>query len=154
MQRSGRGGSSRPAARPAPRRASPTSAPAARPVSTSSSVPAPMQPAQSGGMLSGIGSTIMQGMAFGTGSAIAHRAVGAVAGSFSGGSEGAEQQPVAAASAPVEQSFNSQQSLTGPCASDKQMFYECLQVNKGDQQACSFLYDTLQNCQREQVTYR
>merc|ERR1739845_84337 len=45
---------------------------------------------QSGGILSGIGSTIAQGMAFGTGSAIAHRAVGAVANSFSGSSE----QPV------------------------------------------------------------
>ena len=36
-------------------------------------------------MLSGLGSTIMQGMAFGTGSAIAHRAVGAAAGALSGG---------------------------------------------------------------------
>merc|ERR1719275_280082 len=38
-------------------------------------------------MLSGIGSTIAQGMAFGTGSAIAHRAVGAVANSFGGSDE-------------------------------------------------------------------
>ncbi|KAK8583889.1 hypothetical protein V6N12_068144 [Hibiscus sabdariffa] len=39
-------------------------------------------PAQSGGgsMLGGIGSTIAQGMAFGTGSAVAHRAVDAVMG--------------------------------------------------------------------------
>merc|ERR1719487_2134780 len=49
-------------------------------------------------MLSGIGSTIAQGMAFGTGSAIAHQAVGAVAGSMTGGGEAAEapyqqQQP-------------------------------------------------------------
>jgi hypothetical protein len=97
-------------------------------------------------MLSGIGSTIVQGMAFGTGSAIAHRAVGAVAGSFGGGGDApaADQQVQAA---PQQQQ---QQQLTGACAQDKSMFYECLQVNKGDQQACSFLYDQLQACQRNE----
>ena len=68
-------GAKRTPAPPAPaRRAPPPPAPA-------SHAPAPMQsqvPAQmgggGGGMLSGIGSTIAQGMAFGTGSAIAHRA--------------------------------------------------------------------------------
>jgi transposase-like protein len=43
-----------------------------------------------------------------------------------------------------------QQQLQGACASDKQMFFECLQINKGDQQACSFLYETLQQCQRNE----
>lgn len=97
---------------------------------------------QSGGMLSGIGSTIAQGMAFGTGSAIAHRAVGAVAGGMGGGGEeapAAEQQ---------QQQMAPQQQLAGACGQDKQMFYECLQVNKGDQQSCSFLYEQLQACQR------
>ncbi len=96
-------------------------------------------------MLSGIGSTIAQGMAFGTGSAIAHRAVGAVAGSLSGGSE---------AAAPVEMQqqdmMQNQQQLQGACAQDKQMFFECLKVNQGDQQSCSFLYETLQSCQRNE----
>ena len=41
-------------------------------------------------MMSGIGSTIVQGMAFGTGSAIAHRAVGAAAGALSGSSDDGE----------------------------------------------------------------
>lgn len=94
-------------------------------------------------MLSGIGSTIAQGMAFGTGSAIAHRAVGAAAGAMSGdgGEQGQyeQQQPV---------DTMQQQQLQGACASDKQMFFECLQINKGDQQACSFLYENLQQCQR------
>lgn len=98
-------------------------------------------------MLSGLGSTIAQGMAFGTGSAIAHRAVGAVAGSMSGGGEEAapmemqQQQP---------DMMQQQQQLQGACAQDKQMFFECLQVNRGDQQSCSFLYDTLQTCQRNE----
>jgi len=100
-------------------------------------------------MLSGIGSTIAQGMAFGTGSAIAHRAVGAVAGSFGGGSD--NKQPEAAPAAVPQQ--QQQMQLQGACASDKQMFYECLQVNKGDQQACSFLYEQLQQCQMNQTQF-
>ena len=39
------------------------------------SAPAPIQKSSEGGMFSGIGSTIAQGMSFGTGSAIAHQAV-------------------------------------------------------------------------------
>jgi len=97
---------------------------------------------QSGGMLSGIGSTIAQGMAFGTGSAIAHRAVGAVAGAFSGG----DSAPAPAPEQPVQQGVD--YSAGEVCVQDKKMFYECLQVNKGDQQACSFLYDMLKECQR------
>jgi len=118
------------------------------PAPTQSRPPAPMQQQQqSGGMLSGIGSTIAQGMAFGTGSAIAHRTVGAVAGSMSGGG-GDGGQPVAEAPAMAQQGA----PLEGPCAQDKQMFFECLQVNKGDQQSCSFLYDNLQTCQRNQTS--
>merc|ERR1712170_263930 len=93
--------------------------------------------------MGGIGSTIAQGMAFGTGSAIAHRAVGAVANSMGGGSEAApvemqQQQP----------EMMQQQGLQGACAQDKQMFFECLKVNQGDQNSCSFLYEQLQSCQR------
>jgi hypothetical protein len=99
-------------------------------------------------MLSGIGSTIAQGMAFGTGSAIAHRAVGAAAGAMGGGDSGGD--PVYAAD--QQQAPMQHQSLEGACATDKQMFFECLQVNKGDQQACSFLYEQLQQCQRSEST--
>mmetsp|Transcript_17220 Transcript_17220/g.41952 ORF Transcript_17220/g.41952 Transcript_17220/m.41952 type:complete len:156 (+) Transcript_17220:130-597(+) len=148
MARSRRGGgsfgSSRRPAAPARR-----AAPPARPASTTtSSTPAPMQQSSGGGMLSGIGSTIAQGMAFGTGSAIAHRAVGAVAGSMSGGGEG-EAQPVEVAGDIQQQQQQQQSAVQGACANDKQMFFECLQVNRGDQQACSFLYENLQTCQRE-----
>jgi hypothetical protein len=96
-------------------------------------------------MLSGIGSTIAQGMAFGTGSAIAHRAVGAVANSMGGGGE--EAAPVEMQQQPE---MMQQQQLQGACASDKQMFFECLKINQGDQQSCSFLYETLQTCQRNE----
>ena len=121
------------------------SVPAQRPAS---SVPAPQQPSSGGGMLSGIGSTIAQGMAFGTGSAIAHRAVGAVAGSMSGGGGSNDPQEYASgAYAETPQQQMDQFQSAGACASDKQMFFECLQMNKGDQQSCQFLYDQLKQCQ-------
>lgn len=105
-----------------------------------------MQQSSGGGMMSGLGSTIMQGMAFGTGSAIAHRAVGAVAGSFSGSGE---EQPVAASAPEYAQGAMPQQSQDS-CSMDKQMFYECLGQNKGDQMACNFLYEQLKQCQQGQ----
>ena len=153
-QRSRRGGSSSggglfgskkaaaPPARSAPRPTPPAPAPAAHPPAV------PQQ--QSGGMLSGIGSTIAQGMAFGTGSAIAHRAVGAVANSFGGDGEQQPVQQVEAQQQPMQAQGN---VLSGPCAQDKEMFYDCLKVNRGDQQACSFLYDQLQTCQRTETTF-
>jgi len=85
-------------------------------------------------------------MAFGTGSAIAHRAVGAVAGSFGGGSEGEAVQQTEQQQQPMQ--AQNQQMVQGACGMDKQMFFECLKVNQGDQQSCSFLYQTLQECQR------
>merc|ERR1719436_2326191 len=109
--------------------------------------PAPIQqPSSGGGMLSGIGSTIAQGMAFGTGSAIAHRAVGAVAGSMSGGSESSVDQIQQQPQDPFMQQNDSLSSAA--CMDDKKMFYDCLQMNKGDQQSCAFLYDMLKECQR------
>lgn len=144
-------GAKRTPAPPARKRAPPPApAAAARP-------PAPMQsqaPAPSGGgMLSGIGSTIAQGMAFGTGSAIAHRAVGAVAGSMSGdgGSDEPQQQQQYEA-APAQQ-MDQQQQNNGACAYDKEMFFDCLKQNKGDQESCSFLYQQLQSCQQNETTF-
>ena len=98
-------------------------------------------------MLSGIGSTIAQGMAFGTGSAIAHRAVGAAANAMTGGG-GGQGDPVEMQYEQNNTMPQQQQQLQGACAQDKQMFFECLQVNQGDQKSCSFLYETLQACQR------
>ena len=130
--------------RPAPPKpAPPAPAPAAHP-------PAPMQQQSSGGgMLSGIGSTIVQGMAFGTGSAIAHRAVGAVADSFSGSGSSNESAPapeyVQPAAAPAPQN--------DVCAMDKNMFYDCLQQNKSDQTVCNFYYEQLKSCQQNQLQF-
>merc|ERR1711953_166103 len=98
-------------------------------------VPAPMAPQQSsgGGILSGIGSTIAQGMAFGTGSAIAHRAVGAVANSFSG----SDERPVHVQDVPRAELHSA--TLPDVCTQDKQMYFDCLKQNSGDQNSCNFL---------------
>jgi len=53
-------------------------------------------PAAGGGMMSGLGGMVMQGMAMGTGSAIAHRAVDSMMGP-KGESAPAEAAPAAAA---------------------------------------------------------
>lgn len=122
-------------------------APSTAPVKQQSAPPAQQQ-SSGGGMLSGIGSTIAQGMAFGTGSAIAHRAVGAVAESFGGGGD-SEGAPADQQQAPQEAQMQNQQ-LQGACGNDKVMFFDCLKVNQGDQQSCSFLYEQLQSCQRNE----
>ncbi|GMI35479.1 hypothetical protein TeGR_g7650 [Tetraparma gracilis] len=101
-------------------------------------------------------STIGQGMAFGTGSAIAHRAVGAVAGSMSGG--GDAEQPANYEGQPQQQQQQQQQQQFGDgqqmqmggadaCGLDKQNFFECLKMNNGDGASCQFLYDAMKSCQ-------
>ena len=74
-----------------------------------------------------------------------------------GGNE--KQAPVAPAPTPdqmprMQMVNNDQFAASGPCDQDKQMFFDCLKANKGDQQSCSFLYDTLQACQRSSSEMR
>ncbi len=95
-------------------------------------------------MLSGLGATIAQGFAFGTGSAIAHRAVGAVADSFSGSKSEAPQAVAPKPQAPVV----SASSSSDACEMDLQAFNRCLQDNRGNVQACDFYYQALQQCQQ------
>jgi len=124
---------------PAVHRAPPPPAPKATPPP-----PAPVQQQQQGGggMLSGIGSTIIQGMAFGTGSAIAHRAVGAVADSF-GGSKEAPAAPAPVQAAPVHNNMGQQ----GPCHMDMEAFNRCMRENNNAVTSCDFYYQALQQCQ-------
>merc|ERR1712187_32382 len=96
-------------------------------------------------MLSGIGSTIAQGMAFGTGSAIAHRAVGAVANSLGGSNE----QPAEVKN--VQSMKHHLYSGNDACSQDKQMYFDCLKQNDGEQKNCRFLYETLKSCQGDEV---
>lgn len=143
----GRSRSSRPA--PAPARRAPAPAqpkrPAPAPAKTQSApAPAPVQQSGGGGMLGGLMGTVAQGMAFGTGSAIAHRAVGAVANSF-GGSSDAEQQhqevPVAQAAEPAAQA--------PVCFRDQKAFLDCLNVNQNDISSCQFYLDQFNQCKQQ-----
>mmetsp|Transcript_13849 Transcript_13849/g.18078 ORF Transcript_13849/g.18078 Transcript_13849/m.18078 type:complete len:157 (-) Transcript_13849:143-613(-) len=153
MARSRRGGGSMMRRPAAPAR------PAARPMSTAAKPPAPAPQQKSqvpatqssgGGMLSGLGSTIAQGMAFGTGSAIAHQAVGAITGSMSGGGEAAPAPATNEyASGAMEQNNNSQSGAA--CATDKQIYYDCLKDNRDDGVMCNFLLEQLKACQQNQM---
>ena len=66
-------------------------------------------PAQGGGMMSGLGGTLMTGMAFGAGSEIAHQAVRGVMGSGGSGHGGdnnmQQQAPQQQVGAPVDQGY-------------------------------------------------
>jgi hypothetical protein len=76
----------------------------------------------------GLMATIAQGMAFGTGSAIAHRAVGAVAGAMSG--SGGEAAPAAAAPAAAAASTSTD------CSAYQRDFSRCIKEVGSDPCAC------------------
>lgn len=84
----------------------------------------------------------MQGMAFGTGSSIAHHAVGAMVGS------GSKQEP-------KPQEFHHQPSVEkevrsssdNVCQPDMDAFKRCMKENDNNAAACEFYYNALQQCQ-------
>lgn len=89
-------------------------------------------------MLAGLGATMAQGFAFGTGSAIAREAVGSFMGS---GKDKAEAAPAAPVAAPVQQ-----YSAPGACAIDQKAFMECLN-RSSNASDCDFYYNALKACQ-------
>jgi len=132
---------------PARRAPAPKRAPAPAPV-RSAPAPAPAQQSSGGGLMSGLMGTVAQGMAFGTGSAIAHRAVGAVTNSFGGDSKEAPeyQEQAAAAAAPPAPAANQ-------CISDQKAFVDCLNSNANDVAACQFYFDQFNQCQRQSQSF-
>ena len=99
-------------------------------------MPAQTQPQtqSGGGMLSGIGSTIMQGMAFGAGSEVAHQAVRSVMG---GGSHSQQVQE--------QQHQPTQQYQSNPCQMEMDNFSKCL-GNNDNINYCQSYSDMLKNC--------
>ena len=94
-------------------------------------------------MASGLGGMVAQGMAFGAGSAIAHRAIGAAADAVSGGDESHDHQQqgngnYAAADQNQERS---------PCDDNQSQLYQCLSDQSGNAAACQFFFDALRDCQ-------
>ncbi|XP_022744802.1 coiled-coil-helix-coiled-coil-helix domain-containing protein 10, mitochondrial-like isoform X2 [Durio zibethinus] len=129
---------SRPAPRPAPARSlPPQSAQHAPP-------PAPAQ-SGSGGLLGGIGSTIAQGMAFGAGSAVAHRAVDAVLGPRTIQHETVVSE---AAAAPSLAAATSSFAGSDACSNHSKAFQDCLNSYGNEISKCQFYMDTLSECRK------
>ena len=131
MPRGGSRGGSRSSSRSPPPRSTNT---ATRPQQQ----PAQQQQTQSGGgLLGGIGSTIMQGFAFGTGSAIAHNAVRSMMG-------GSSDQQVQEQQGQQEQYASQSQ----PCQTEINNFSQCLQRND-DLSYCQNFADMLKICKKD-----
>ena len=96
--------------------------------------------------MSGLAGTMMSGMAFGAGSAVAHQAVNAIAGSFSGDKEKPAQQAVAA---PV----SSQNASSSACQVDFSRFNFCMKENNNAISACDFYHNALKTCEENNRVY-
>jgi hypothetical protein len=83
-------------------------------------------------MMSGLGGTIAQGMAFGAGSEVAHQAVR----SMMGGSSSSQ----------AEQAHQPEQVQTDPCFNHNQDFLSCLKASPNDISMCQSYLDLLKTC--------
>jgi len=125
--------------------AAPSTAAPSRPVAPATSSPSyptasasPIAQPQSSGLMGSIGSTIMQGMAFGTGSAIANRAVDAVVGPRTVVHEHSNNAQAAAAPS----------AAPSRCMDESTNFNTCMRDNGNNASSCSFYYDSLSQCQK------
>uniref|UniRef100_A0A6M2F137 CHCH domain-containing protein n=1 Tax=Populus davidiana TaxID=266767 RepID=A0A6M2F137_9ROSI len=107
------------------------------------SPPAHAQSSGGGSLLGGIGSTIAQGMAFGTGSAVAHRAVDAVMGPRTIQHETMVSE-AAAPSAPAASSMGG----AGACNIHSKAFQDCVNNFGNDISKCQFYMDMLTECRK------
>ncbi|XP_074575390.1 uncharacterized protein LOC141831875 [Curcuma longa] len=136
MPRRSSGGRSAPRAAPRP-------APVRNPPQPVHHAPPPA-PVQAGGsVLGGIGSTIAEGMAFGTGSAMAHRVVDAVMGPRTIQHETVVSE--AAAAAPAATMGN---AGTDACGVHSKAFQDCINNFGSDISKCQFYLDMLHECRR------
>ncbi|CAI9294451.1 uncharacterized protein LOC111911478 [Lactuca sativa] len=120
----------------------PARAPARNPPAPASRAPppAPVQQSSGGGsMLGGIGSTIAQGMAFGTGSAVAHRAVDAVMGPRT-----IQHEAVVAAATDMP----TNNTVSDACGMHTKAFQDCINSSGSDIGKCQFYMDMLAECRR------
>merc|ERR1711937_521934 len=92
-----------------------------------SQAPPPAVPQRQGG---GFFSTMAQGFALGTGSAIAHEAIRGAVRSFSGGSEQQDQ------AAPAQQQ-------AAACGAQQKAFLDCMQANNGEMSMCPYYFDAM-----------
>ncbi|CAL9098773.1 unnamed protein product [Musa textilis] len=103
----------------------------------------PPAPVQGGSVLGGIGATIADGIAFGTGSAIAHRAVDSVLGPRTIQHEMVTPPAPATTAAPVSSSIGSD-----ACNTHYKAFQDCINNFGSDISKCQFYLDMLNECRR------
>ena len=82
----------------------------------------------------------MQGMAFGTGSGVAHRAVDSVM--------GPRQTEVVHRN---DESIGSVPASAGACGNFQKAFMSCLEESEGDISKCQYYHDALMDCKRSAV---
>jgi len=98
----------------------------------------------------------MQGMAFGGGSAIAHRAVDSIAGprtvvhEHQGVGDGQQAaQPSSGAMSAIDAGGRGQnRAVESQCGDEVLQFQRCLQDNSNSFDSCSFYFDVLSQCQK------
>lgn len=93
-------------------------------------------------MMSNMAGMVMQGMAFGGGSAVAHRAIDSVVGprEMTVNHEGQE-------TAAGGNSEFAGASTSGACSSESMQFNQCVQENPDSLASCKFYFDVLNQCQ-------
>jgi hypothetical protein len=102
----------------------------------------------------GLLGTMAEGMAFGAGSAVAHRAVDSVLGPRTVQHEfvnapGAEGGAAAGVAGTTAVGAFAASAGRGPCADFSSQLEECMRTNNGNVGACQFYFDALSKCQRE-----
>lgn len=106
---------------------------------------------QQGGMMSGIGSTIMTGMAFGAGSEIAHQAVRGLMG---GSGHDKQASSLSSSSSNVneeEVKKGEKGEKVNPCMTYNNKFIECLKGNGNDISSCQNYFDDLKMCEKSMI---
>ena len=115
--------------------------------------PQPTMPMQSGGMMGGIGSTIMTGMAFGGGSEIGHQVVKSFMGGSSHNEKPKEPQQNQIQQQPVENtnSNNNQQQKSNICSGYSLKFNDCLKFYDNNISSCQSYFDDLKSCEKSLI---
>uniref|UniRef100_A0A803NC01 CHCH domain-containing protein n=2 Tax=Chenopodium quinoa TaxID=63459 RepID=A0A803NC01_CHEQI len=93
-------------------------------------------------MLGGLGATIAQGVAFGTGSAVAHRAVDAVVGPRTIQHETVVNEAAGASPASVNN------NVGDACGIHNKAFQDCLNNFGSEISRCQFYLDMLSECRK------
>lgn len=112
----------------------------------------PAVPASSTSSGPGFGSMMMQGMALGAGSSIAHHAIGGAVNAMSGGGSGSAPVAEGAAgsyAAPPAAQQQQYQAQANMCAPIQQDLARCLETNTSDISMCQPYFDQFKSCQQQ-----